>query len=158
MSVNIRDQAVLASALGRLEELTAACRARGPLYCRDSALTNDVVRKAKGLRTALGKLRAALDDPHHRPGAEAPAPARADGLALRVCFQRHLTELVRYLSYGGKREQEFWDHYTEMCRRYGQGRMSEAYQELCEADTSRLPAVIRLRGCPKQCWFITCSG
>jgi hypothetical protein len=70
LALNIRDRAILESAAARLEELIEACRARGPVYCIDPGLTNDVVRKAKGLRTSLGKLLAAVDDPGHQPAKQ----------------------------------------------------------------------------------------
>jgi hypothetical protein len=110
MAVNIRYQDIVSRAAGRLDELIAACKRLGPIYVHDPALTADVTRKAKALRTALAKLPATFDDPDHQPGKE--APARQDKLALRLAFQPHLAELVRCVSYGGRREQDFWEHYT----------------------------------------------
>jgi hypothetical protein len=147
MAVNIQHHAILQGTADRLEELIPLCRPRGPLSGCDPALMGDVTRKAKALRTSLATFRAALDDPKHQPRSktEEAEPARQPKLSMRLAFQPNLAELARYVSYGGKREQEFWDWYREMCHRYGQERMSAAYNEMCEPDTARLPAVIRLK-------------
>ena len=51
MTFDIRTLSTLERTQSNLADLITACRVRGPLYCHDLELTNDVMRKAKGLQT-----------------------------------------------------------------------------------------------------------
>src|SRR5258708_1873238 len=86
MPPNIRDLAALERAADALPELISVCKRPGSVYGVDNALAADVTRKAKGLQTSLGKLRAAVDDPAHRPTKEKP-PMPKDPLVMRLHFQ-----------------------------------------------------------------------
>ncbi len=96
MSVNIRNRDIVQSPEANAG---ADCRlpVRGPVYSFDLALTNDVVRKAKPLAASLGKLQASLDAPCHQPIKE-DSPMPKAPLHLRLHFQPHMHELVRFVS------------------------------------------------------------
>jgi hypothetical protein len=51
MPFDIRDLSTVEHTLKNLDDLVTACRPRGPFHGHDPALTGDVMRKAKGLRT-----------------------------------------------------------------------------------------------------------
>ena len=53
-----------------------------------------------------------------------------DPLHLRLHFQPHMHELVRYISYGGKREKEVLEKCLEMQGRFGQEKVMQALGEL----------------------------
>jgi hypothetical protein len=129
MSVNIRDRAIVESAAERLKELIAACRVRGGLYGFDPALTNAVIRNAKALATSLAKLRRALDDPDHQPSRTELATPQ-ESLAFRLSSQPLLAELVRFISYGGKRLQDVRARRAEMAARLGEEEVRQALHEL----------------------------
>jgi hypothetical protein len=142
MSVNIRELAILNSTAQRLEELIEACRRRGGLCGVDPELNRDVLRKATALKTALGKLQAAVDDPDHQP-ARREQPARKEPLHLRLYFRPALAELARFVSYGGKRESDVWARWQELRARFGDNKVKGAVEELTVRDVKSGLTVLR---------------
>ena len=141
MPFDIRTLSLVDRTGANLAELIVACRVRGPLYCHDLALTNDVMRKAKGLQTSLGKLKAAMDDPKHQPDKE--ECVKQDPLNLRLFFQPHLTEMARFISYGGKREKDVKEKCDDMRSRFGDQKVMWAVQELTTRDEKSGLTVLR---------------
>jgi hypothetical protein len=86
VAVNIRDLAIIQRARAALAELIDACRPRGGQHGHDASLTNDVIRKAKGLETSLGKLQEAAENLEHRPGEEKVMPKESLVLRLHYVF------------------------------------------------------------------------
>ncbi len=143
MSVSIRDHAILDSATARLEELIDACRRGGGLHAHAPHLAEDVMRKAKKLRTSLAGLQASLE-----PGAqiaEEEKPGRKAALLYRLYASPLLYEMVRFVGRGGRSEIEFWDFYREFGRQYSQEKASAAVAELFDFDKTTLPAVVRIK-------------
>ncbi len=120
MSLNIHYQAILRSAATRLEELIDACKVRGAVYGIDPELTRDVLRKAKGLHTSLGKLQAAVDDPGHRPGRQPEKLLPAQGLSVRLYQDPCMYELARFLSYGGRTHEQLTEFRRGHKERYAE--------------------------------------
>jgi hypothetical protein len=126
---NIRDHAILQSAARHLEELIDACKVRGAVYGVDPELTRDVIRKAKGLQTSLGKLLAAVDDPDHQPAREEEKPLPKDRLSVQLYQDRCLAEVARFISYGGRTSEQVRQFMTRHRERYGD-RAAWAFREL----------------------------
>lgn len=150
LALNIRDHAILKSAAERLDELVTACRARGPVYGIDAVLAADVTRKAKALRTSLGKLREAADEPNHRPNQEEQM-TKEEPLALRLNRVPVLYELARAVSYGGKRPGQLKEKCAELSGRYGDTAVMMAMHELTMLDPKTNLTVLRPEA-RKLCW------
>jgi hypothetical protein len=143
MPADIRDHAILRESSAKLEELIHACRRRAAIHGHSPNLAADVTRKAKALRTSLASLISSLD---RDAEAERPhAGKRKQPLYYRLSFDRAMTEMVRFVGYGGRSEIEFWDYYRDLAGRYSQQRASEAYQELCDLDRSTEPVTVLLK-------------
>jgi hypothetical protein len=141
MVISVRDQAILTSVAERLEELLLACKRGNPMSVHAPNLSQDVIRKAKALRTSFIGLAGA------REGSPQPARmnTRKRPLLYRLYSQPVLYEMVRFVGYAGRSEIEFWDYYRQMAQRHTQEKASAAVDELFDIDKSTLPAIVRIK-------------
>lgn len=140
MGFDLSELATLDHTIKNLDDLISACRLRGRFHQHDLALTSGAARKAMSLRTTLMALKEALADPDHQPAQESP---RKEPLAHRIYSHAHLTELVRAVSYGGMRQDDYYEKCKELQARHGEELVTEAMEELVEWDRTGERMVLR---------------
>jgi hypothetical protein len=78
-----------------------------------------------------------------------PAPgrekvAKRPPLCIRICFEPHLTDLVRIVGYGALPLDEARARLASLAERHGKERMRAGADETLEVDRTGRPPVVRL--------------
>lgn len=140
MEYDIKDLATVKEIRSHLKGLVEACHPKGAFYAHDMDLANAVARDAKNLQASLGYLEKAVEDPHHRP--KEPVPSMKSALGTRLYQERHLHELARFVSYGGRRADQVKAFMVGHKERHGDKAMW-ALIELTEEDKATGLTVLR---------------
>jgi hypothetical protein len=142
MPVNIRDLAILDRTLSALGELIEACQPRKGLHGHDIVLTNEVMRQAKGLQTSVTKLKAAAEDPDHKPGKRVVFTPRKE-VSHAIYDGGCMTELVRFVSYGGRLPTQMRKKTAELTEKYGDKAVMDALVSLTTWSDDKRLTVLR---------------
>lgn len=140
--MNLRDLSAVERAAARIDELVETCRPRGPAYCHARLLAIDVLRKAKGLKTSLAKLREALDRSPKNTPEEQPM-SKKDPLSLRLYHDPVLYTVARLISYGGAYAGDLQEPLKPLAEKHGSGQVGLAINELTLFDAATGLTVLR---------------